>query len=73
MPMAVRAFLEEYDFSGKTIVPFCTREGSGLGSSVRDIAEFCPGAELANAIAFHGTNVKNARKDVESWIQELHT
>ena len=52
MPMAVRAFLEEYDFSGKTIVPFCTREGSGLGSSVRDIAKLCPGAEMANALLF---------------------
>jgi len=52
MPMAVRAFLEEYDFSGKTIVPFCTHEGSGLGSSVRDIAKLCPGAEMANALLF---------------------
>ena len=71
MPMAVRTFLEEYDFSGKMIVPFCTHEGSGLGSSVRDIVNFCPSAELAGAIAFHGSNVKNARKEVESWIQEL--
>ncbi|HEX9260958.1 MAG TPA: flavodoxin [Candidatus Bathyarchaeia archaeon] len=71
MPMAVRTFLEEYDFSGKTIVPFCTHEGSGLGSSIRDIAKLCPRAELVNAIGFHGTNVKNARKEVESWIQKL--
>src|SRR5512145_3060339 len=32
-PMAVFTFLESYDFSGKTIIPFCTHEGSGLGSS----------------------------------------
>src|SRR5208337_4215985 len=37
MPMAVFAFLESYDFSGKTIIPYCTHEGSGLGQSVRDI------------------------------------
>jgi flavodoxin len=37
MPMAVFTFLESYDFSGKTIVPYCTHEGSGLGSSERDI------------------------------------
>jgi len=71
MPMAVCTFLEEHDFSGKTIVPFCTHEGSGLGSSVGDIAKLCPWVELADAIAFHGTNVKNARKEVERWIQEL--
>ena len=35
MPMAVLTFLEEYDFSGKMIVPFCTHQGSGLGSSKR--------------------------------------
>ena len=71
MPMAVCTFLEEYDFSGKMIVPFCTHEGSGFGSSVRDIVKLCPSAELVGAMAFHGSNVKNARKEVESWIQEL--
>ena len=37
IPMAVLTFLDSYDFSGKTIVPYCTHEGSGLGSSERDI------------------------------------
>ena len=37
MPMAVFTFLEAYDFSGKTIVPFCTHEGSGMGRSENDI------------------------------------
>jgi len=36
MPMAVFTFLEEYDFTGKTILPYCTHEGSGLGASERD-------------------------------------
>jgi flavodoxin len=71
MPMAVCTFLEEYDFSGKMIVPFCTHEGSEFGSSVRDIVKLYPSAELVGAMAFHGSNVKNARKEVESWIQEL--
>lgn len=39
-PMAVFTFLESYDFSGKTIIPFCTHEGSGLGNSERDIKNF---------------------------------
>ena len=46
MPMAVFTFLEHFDFSGKTIKPFCTHEGSGLGSSVEDIRRTCPGAEV---------------------------
>lgn len=44
MPMPVFTFLEHFDFSGKTIRPFCTHEGSGLGHSVEDIRRLCPGA-----------------------------
>jgi hypothetical protein len=54
MPMAVRTFLHEYDFSGKSIVLFCTHEGSGLGNSKRDITKLCPTAEIVDAIAFQG-------------------
>lgn len=46
MPMAVFTFLESYDFTGKTIAPFCTHEGSGLGSSERDIKKLCPNANV---------------------------
>ncbi len=70
MPMVVHTFLESYDFSGKTIIPFCTHGGSGLGSSVRDIAKLCPKAEIVNAISFRGGSVKNARGEVEKWIQK---
>ncbi|MFW9903509.1 MAG: flavodoxin [Candidatus Thorarchaeota archaeon] len=70
MPMVVRSFLESYNFSDKIIIPFCTHEGSGLGSSVKDIAQLCPKAEIKNAISFRGGNVKNARGEVEKWIQK---
>ena len=46
MPMAVYTFLESYDFSGKTIVPFCTHEGSRLSSTENSIAGICPDAEM---------------------------
>jgi len=46
MPMAVFTFLESYDFSGKTIIPFCTHEGSGIGNSERDIKKLCPKAKV---------------------------
>ena len=67
-PMAIRTFLESYDFSNKTIIPFCTHEGSGLGRSVKDIAQLCPKAEIENAISFRGGSVNNARRDVEKWL-----
>lgn len=68
MPMAVHTFLESYDFSGKTIIPFCTHEGSGLGASVKNITKLCPKADVVNAISFRGGNVRNARGEVENWL-----
>lgn len=68
MPMAVFTFLEHYDFSGKRIKPFCTHEGSGMGSSVRDIQRLCPGAEVEKGLALRGGSVKQSRKEIEKWI-----
>jgi flavodoxin len=71
MPMPVLTFLEGHDFSGKTIAPFCTHEGSGLGHSEGDIARICPGAAIAEGIAIHGTSVKAAKKDIENWLNRI--
>lgn len=70
MPMAVFTFLEHFDFSEKTIKPFCTHEGSGLGSSIIDIKKLCPTAKVEKGLAIHGGNVKQSRNDIEKWIQE---
>lgn len=66
-PMAVFTFLERYDFSGKTIKPFCTHEGSGMGSSERDIKKSCPGATVEKGLAIHGADVNSAKKAIEKW------
>jgi flavodoxin len=71
MPMPVFTFLESYDFSGKTIVPFCTHEGSGMGHSEQDIAKACPKAAVLKGIAIHGTTASSAGPHVSSWIDEL--
>ena len=60
MPMVCYTFLESYDFTGKTIIPFCTNEGSGMGSSVRFIKKLCPGATVENGISIHGAEAANA-------------
>jgi flavodoxin len=67
-PMAVFTFLEEYDFSGKTILPFCTHEGSGLGGSERDIRKLCPEAKVIPGLAIRGGSVKNAAETIKSWL-----
>lgn len=71
MPMAMFTFLEEYDFAGKTIIPFCTHEGSALGSSESDIASLCPEAVLLRGLAVRGSAVDNASSDVVEWIESL--
>lgn len=67
-PMAVFTFLEEYDFTGKTILPFCTHEGSGLGNSERDILKRCPDAKVLPGLAIRGGSVKGAGDTVKTWL-----
>lgn len=69
-PMAVFTFLESYDFSGKTIVPYCTHEGSGLGNSERDIKKLCPDAKVLPGLAIRGGSVKSADNSLKSWISK---
>lgn len=71
MPMPVFTFLEEYDLAGKTIVPFCTHEGSGLGHSVPDIRKACLKSTVLDGIAIRGGDVKNAEGGISGWLQEL--
>jgi flavodoxin len=71
MPMAVYTFLESYDFSKKTIVPYCTHEGSGIGSSERDIKKICPNVKLLAGLAIIGGSVGNADNAVASWLKKL--
>jgi flavodoxin len=68
-PMAVFTFLESYNFSGKTILPFCTHEGSGIGSSERDIKKLCPNVTLLPGIAIRGSSVAGADDMVENWLK----
>lgn len=70
MPMAVFTFLEHFDFSGKTILPFCTHEGSGMGHSEEDIRRLCPQAQLKRGLALHGGSVASAEGQIAAWLRE---
>lgn len=70
MPMAVWTFLEHFDFSGKTIRPLCTNEGSGMGNSEADLRKLCPKAEIRKGLPLIGGKVKDAKKEIERWVQE---
>lgn len=68
MPMCVFTFLEHFNFSGKTIQPFCTHEGSGLGRSETDIKRLCPGATVKSGLAIHGADLKKAESAIRNWL-----
>ena len=70
LPQPLYTFLEEYDFSGKTILPLCTHEGSRMGSSERAIAGICPDATLLDGLAVRGASAASAQSDVEAWIND---
>lgn len=70
MPMAIYTFLEHYDFTGKTIHPFCTHEGSGLSRTVQDIQKAAPGARVTKGLAIHGSSVDGAKAALENWVRE---
>ena len=70
IPMAVFTFLESYDFSGKTIIPYCTHEGSGMGKSERDIKKLCPNAKVLSGLAIRGGSVTRADKELANWLKK---
>lgn len=66
-PRIISTFLESYDFSGKTIVPFCTSHSSGIGSSADDLHALCS-AEWKNGKRFGGSASK---AEVDKWLNEM--
>lgn len=68
VPMPVATFLERYDFSGKTILPLCTNEGSGMGTSERDIRKYAPGAEFGSGLSVTGSKAAEAKEAVKAWF-----
>ena len=68
IPMALFSFLEALDLSGKTIHPFCTHEGSGLGRSVADIQKLCKRSIVGAGLAVKGGSARSAEKNLRGWI-----
>ena len=68
MPMAVFTFLERFDFTGKTILPLCTNEGSGMGGSERDIKRACPGATVKAGLSITGSAAAQSESSLRRWL-----
>ena len=74
LPMPMWTFLESYDFSGKTIIPFISHEGtSNGGSAYENIKKLAAGAEVRSedALSIHGKKVDSSEQDVRSWVNAL--
>ncbi|MDE6500564.1 MAG: flavodoxin [Ruminococcus sp.] len=70
MPMCMFTLLEKYDFYGKTVIPFCTNEGSGMGSSERDLKKICKGAVLKKGLSVRGCEAENSKNKVADWAEK---
>lgn len=70
MPMVVWTFLKEQDWEGKTVLPYCTNEGSGMGRSEEDLKELLPGVDLRKGLALHGSDVADASAEIEQWLKD---
>lgn len=71
MPMCMFTLLERFDFTGKTVIPFCTNEGSGLGSSQGDIKRVCRGADVKSGLSIHGAEAEQSEDKVISWLKKV--
>jgi len=68
-PMHVFTFLEKNDFSGKTIIPIATHEGSGFGVSERDLRQLLPNSIIEEGTAIYGSDVQFADETLKSLIK----
>ena len=68
MPEELFTALKGLDYTGKTIRPFVTHEGSGLSSIPNQLKDICTGATVVNGLAISGSSVNSARSKVENWI-----
>lgn len=71
LPTPVQSFLTQNDFSGKTIVPFCTHAGYGAGRTEAKIRELCPGAQVLSVLAVEDDDLDRADTLTASWLEGL--
>ena len=70
-PQVMFSFFDKYDLNGKTIIPFTTHEGSGLGSVVEDLKKLYPNATFKEAFSIYGHETRNDLSKVSKWMKSL--
>lgn len=70
IPMPVASFLEEYDFSEKTVIPFCSHGGGRFGQSLTAIEKLIPNAVMGDALSIHYSGGSSMPDDVRKWLSD---
>ena len=70
-PQVMFTFFKKYDLNGKTLIPFTTHEGSGLGSCVKDLRKACPKASVGQGFSMYGHDVRTGKERVGKWLKKL--
>lgn len=68
IPMPVATFLEEYDFSGKTILPFCSHGGGEFGQSITYISKLVPNSRIGEGLSIHYSGGSSLENDIKTWL-----
>ena len=68
IPMPIASFLEEYDFSGKRIIPFCSHGGGRFGQSLTAIAKLAPDADMGEGLSVHYSGGSTLSEDIQNWL-----
>jgi flavodoxin len=70
IPMPIATFLESYDFSGKTIIPFCSNGGGRFGQSLSAIAKLAPRSTVAEGLSVSYTGGPSLSRDITAWLRK---
>jgi len=70
-PQVMFTFFKQYDLSGKTIIPFTTHEGSGLGRCVKDVKKAYPKATVTEGFSMYGHDVRTGKERVKKWLKKF--
>ncbi|WP_418216140.1 flavodoxin [Bilophila wadsworthia] len=71
IPMPIASFLEQYDLSGKTLIPFVSHGGGRLGQSVTDIAKLCPSSKILEALSVRYSGGSSLSGDMDTWLDRV--
>jgi flavodoxin len=68
LPMCMFTFIEKHDWTGKTVIPFTTHEGSGFGSGLRDLKAAVKGATVTKGLSLRGTAARSSDAQIEKFV-----